>query len=361
MLPTRADHSLEWEVPAGNALVVAGGCQRDEALAARRLADRLKAPFLSDISNGVRGDLSPLQLEDRSLPGPEVIIHVGQRIVSKRWLGFLRDRRPRHYIHLTRHATRHDPGLVVSRTLHGDLAACCESARIVEPGTDAFQSQWKARGNQIRAAIDQVLGQQRELTEPGTAREIAALLPDRSALFLGNSLTIREWDSFAYWPESREVHVGANRGASGIDGLLATSIGFAIGHRKPTTAILGDLSTLHDLNSLALLASSPVPTVLVVMNNDGGGIFHFLPIAEESRHFENYFVMPHGRNFEAAARMFGVDYHAIRDLKTLRSTYREAIARSGSCLLEVILDRPSTRRLHEQLEQAAREAGESLR
>lgn len=354
-----ASEVAEWTPPSGPALVVAGGCHREEALAARRLADRLNAPFLSDITNGVRGDLSPLLLEDRQLAAPEVIVHVGQRIVSKRWLGFLRARPPRHYIHLTRFSSRQDPALVVTETRHGELISLCDRANTIQRTSEEFRRPWVERGLQSRAVIDEFLGRQQGLTEPGTAWELAALLPDDSALFLGNSLSIREWDSFAFWPESRVVHVGANRGASGIDGLLGTSVGFAQGHRKRTTVVLGDLSALHDLNSLALLASSTTPTVVVLMNNDGGGIFHFLPIAEESGHFEPYFVMPHGRTFEAAARMFDIEYHAVRDLSTLRSRYRDTIARPRTCLLEVMLDRRATRTLHEQLEHRILAAGEA--
>ncbi len=339
-----------WTIPAGPTLVVAGGCSRDEALAARRLADRLSSPLLSDISNGVRGDLTPPMLADDSLPSPDVVIHVGQRVVSKRYPAFLRSRAPRHVIHLTRFSDRHDPALAVTEIRQGDLVGLCDAAVAAAGGHDGLRRPWLTKAAAARQRIERVLSGEPRLSEPGAAWDLARQLPDGSALFLGNSLTIREWDCFAHWPVSQTVFTGANRGASGIDGLVATAVGFALGHHRPTTAVVGDLSALHDLNSLALMASSPVPVMLVVVNNDGGGIFQFLPVAATAPHFEPFFLMPHGRTFGEAARMFGLDHHPVSDRASLRSAYAAAIAAGRSCVIELSLDGRETRPLHEQLE-----------
>ena len=103
-------------------------------------------------------------------------------------------------------------------------------------------------------------------------------MPIEHALFVGNSLPIREVDMLST-TRNTPLRVAANRGASGIDGQIATACGWAMGHRQPTTILLGDLSAIHDLNSLLLFRESPVPMTLIILNNDGGGIFSMLPIS----------------------------------------------------------------------------------
>jgi 2-succinyl-5-enolpyruvyl-6-hydroxy-3-cyclohexene-1-carboxylate synthase len=106
----------------------------------------------------------------------------------------------------------------------------------------------------------------------------------------------------------RIVEIAANRGASGIDGALASACGYAIGLEQPVALLIGDLALLHDLNSLALAAQSPYPVTIIVLNNNGGRIFEHLPIAEHSDLCGQFFVAPHGYTFEHAARMFGLSY-----------------------------------------------------
>ena len=115
---------------------------------------------------------------------------------------------------------------------------------------------------------------------------------DVSGLVVTASMPVRDLNMFAR-PRNEKLSVLSNRGASGIDGNVATAVGFARGLDQPTTLLIGDLALLHDLNSLALVASAPQPLILVVINNDGGGIFHFLPIAEKTDLFEPAFGTPH--------------------------------------------------------------------
>ena len=102
-----------------------------------------------------------------------------------------------------------------------------------------------------------------------------------------------------------------------IDGLIATAAGYAIGLKQTSTVVLGDLSALHDLNSLSLVANAPFPIVVVIINNQGGHIFDQLPI-RRSQHFEQYFATPHGFHFEHAANMFDLPYNQIRESENLR-------------------------------------------
>lgn len=144
----------------------------------------------------------------------------------------------------------------------------------------------------------------------------------------------------------------ANRGASGIDGLVATAAGAALGCGRPATLLIGDLALLHDLNSLALLQQ--VPVVVVVLNNNGGGIFHFLPIADATDVFEPYFGTPHGMDFAHAAQQFGLPYHRPATPDAFVEVYTSASQQGTSTLIEIHTDRAANRALHEALIDAVR-------
>ncbi|HEX2728750.1 MAG TPA: thiamine pyrophosphate-dependent enzyme, partial [Rubrobacteraceae bacterium] len=133
----------------------------------------------------------------------------------------------------------------------------------------------------------------------------------------------------------------------GIDGTVATAAGFARGRGTPVTLVIGDLALLHDLNSLAMLRELPV--VVVVLNNDGGGIFSFLPVAGHGEFFEPYFGTPQGVGFGPAAAMFGLGYESPRTGAEFVEKYRAACARSGSTVIEVKTVREKNVTLHREL------------
>jgi 2-succinyl-5-enolpyruvyl-6-hydroxy-3-cyclohexene-1-carboxylate synthase len=130
----------------------------------------------------------------------------------------------------------------------------------------------------------------------------------------------------------------ANRGASGIDGLIATAVGYCAGLRQPTTVLLGDLSALHDLNSLSLAEKSDWPMIILVVNNRGGHIFDLLPV-RESTHFEEYFATPHAYQFDKAAEMFGLDYRCVDTMDDLSKNYSKALSGNQSIVLELTTHR----------------------
>jgi 2-succinyl-5-enolpyruvyl-6-hydroxy-3-cyclohexene-1-carboxylate synthase len=136
-----------------------------------------------------------------------------------------------------------------------------------------------------------------------------------------------------------EVPVVANRGASGIDGLISSTLGYAQGAQQSVTLLIGDLSLLHDLNSLSGLAQADPPVIVMVLNNHGGGIFSFLPVAQQEDLFERCFGTPHELDFCHAAKLFGLDYEAPDSLQLLNRVYKAAVARKRSALIEVVTDR----------------------
>ncbi|MGL5039566.1 MAG: thiamine pyrophosphate-dependent enzyme, partial [Aeromonas sp.] len=159
----------------------------------------------------------------------------------------------------------------------------------------------------------------------------------KGQLFVGNSMPARLMDMLGA-AGSGPSRVMTNRGASGIDGLIATAYGFAqsleSGCEEPTTLLLGDLSALHDLNSLALLTKASQPLVVILLNNDGGSIFRMLPVPTEGALLESYYRLPHGLGFEHAAAMFGLRFRAPTSLAEFEQDYRAAL-QHGVTLIEI--------------------------
>ena len=206
-----------------------------------------------------------------------------------------------------------------------------------------YADAWKSADATVASVLDARLEELEEvLDEPSTARIISAGCPSGTTLLVGNSMPIRDADMHAAGAKSSPT-IAVNRGASGIDGLIATAVGHARVTGAPTVAFVGDISLLHDLGSLALVSVSTVPLIIVVVNNDGGGIFHFLPLADHPNMLEPWTTAPHGLNFSAAAKMFGLHYNSptIRGdlVNDLAEAFMRAANLSKSTLIEVQTNR----------------------
>jgi 2-succinyl-5-enolpyruvyl-6-hydroxy-3-cyclohexene-1-carboxylate synthase len=204
---------------------------------------------------------------------------------------------------------------------------------------------------EIHGEVEAFLARDGGLGEVQTARLISGNAPEGGVIFLGNSMPIRDMDMYGS-PHGPVVRIAANRGASGIDGNIATALGYAAALGVPVTALLGDLAALHDLNSLALLSNIAAPVVLVVVNNNGGGVFSFLPVAGVSEHFERYFAAPHGLTFEHAATLFELSYARPTTSKMFVDAYGEAVRSKRHWLIEVRTDRGENLRIHRALQEA---------
>lgn len=169
--------------------------------------------------------------------------------------------------------------------------------------------------------------------EAPLAHRVAALLPPNGQLFAGNSLVIRLIDALAQLPGAYKVY--GNRGASGIDGLIATMAGVQRANGLPTLGIVGDLSALYDMNSLALLRQAPAPLVLMVVNNNGGQIFSLLPTPARAR--ETFYCMPQDVEFSHVAAMFGLNYVRAENWQQVSEATAACWAQGGVTLLEAVV------------------------
>ncbi len=334
--------------------------------AAAKIATMLHWPVFADITAG----LFPLTEDTPSIPyydlmlasqrysdacNPDTVIHLGDALVSKRLQQHLESTRPEHYVHIAGSPRRKDAAHIDSLRINAPIT---ELLHAFPKELPASNKAWRslhldamgAAMDQLLQRFDYVLGT--PLTEPSILNMIIASQSADDALFIGNSMPVRDANTFALHKEP--LTIASNRGASGIDGNIATAVGFARGLDKSVTAIVGDVTALHDLNSLALLGDCDPPVALIVINNDGGGVFHFLPIADQDDVFETYFGTPHGLTFEHAATMFGIDYHAPTEMPDLLQRYTKARTGLKSCIIEVKTDRRENHRLHQEIIEVVR-------
>jgi 2-succinyl-5-enolpyruvyl-6-hydroxy-3-cyclohexene-1-carboxylate synthase len=350
--------------PVERGLVVAGRLpSRKQGEAVMRLADSLGWPLLPDVGSQIRlgskasRNLVPLYdvllASDRFKEehDPEAVLHVGGRAVSKRLEQFLARSRPDPYVVVRENPFRLDPGHRVTHSVEADVPTFCaalrEAAERHPPAGDAsWTAGWYGASKRVDSYLDRLFEETKELNEPLVARLVSRHVPEGHALCVASSMPIRDVDTFAA-PDGAPIPVAANRGASGIDGTVATAAGFARGSEHPVTLLIGDLALLHDLNSLAMLRDLPV--VVVVLNNDGGAIFSFLPVAQHKEFFEPYFGTPQGLSFEHAAQMFDLGYEHPRSVTEFVEAYRVACARNEPTLIEVRTDREENVTLHRDL------------
>jgi 2-succinyl-5-enolpyruvyl-6-hydroxy-3-cyclohexene-1-carboxylate synthase len=216
----------------------------------------------------------------------------------------------------------------------------------VASGDDSWLHSWRQADAAARTALDEVLDAS-GLSEPRLARDLVDMLPNGALLFCGSSMPIRDLDQ-AMRPR-RGLKLLANRGASGIDGLVSTAMGAALAHNGPSYALMGDLSFLHDQNGLILGPREPRPDLcLVVVNNDGGGIFSLLPQAALRDPFERVFGTPHGVDLGYAAAATGTPYTQVQDPSELS----KALRGEGPRVVEVRTDRAANASVHARLRDA---------
>jgi len=175
-------------------------------------------------------------------------------------------------------------------------------------------------------------------------------MPDGSRLFVSNSMPVRDLDRYGR-PDETDVHAYANRGASGIDGITSTALGIRSSAEAPITMITGDLAFYHDMNGLLALDRFDLDATIVVINNDGGGIFHMLPIEDYDPPFSEYMKTPHDLDFTGAADMYGADFERVHHPAEFEEVYRDAVGDGGTTIIEVTVDAENNHRRREALKE----------
>lgn len=358
---------------AKRGLIVAGRLATSaQADAVRWLSERLGWPLLPDAGSQLRlglpepattsipyFDLALVSEAFRNAHGPEAILQFGSRPTSKRLAQFLADARPPAYVVVHEAPTRLDPHHHVTTHVESDVVTFCR--RMVDrmeneqTATPDWLSSWQSASQRAGMVVERFGSASTELSEPLVARLAAENAAEDEGLFLASSMPVRDVEMYGS-DRGHGPRVASNRGASGIDGTVASAVGFARGLQARVTLLIGDLALLHDLNSLALASKSEHPLTIIVVNNHGGGIFSFLPIAKHEDVFEAYFGTPHDYGFEHAAAMFDLDYAAPRTVSDLQKLLSER--RTETLIIEIVTDRDANVRLHRRLEREIEETPE---
>lgn len=363
-LPRRTPSDEAIEAVAGRCrsvrrgVIVAGeGSPNADAL--HELAERLGWPVLAEPLSGARDRPEAISTYHHLLGHepfaadhtPELVLRFGRAGLSAnlmRLLGsgveqiaVLPDGRWSDPRRATTRAVVADPDEVC-----GDLLERSESSETDPRWSDA----WRRADRAATEAVVDALGEGGGLNEPATARWTASGAPEGAALVVGSSMPVRDLDAFMAPRSGLEVY--GNRGASGIDGFVSSALGVALGHTGPTVALAGDLSLLHDANGF-LAEPRDVALTIVVVNNDGGGIFHFLPQSRFPDELERLFATPHGRDLGAIVRAYGVDHEVVGS----RDELQELVAApEGVRVVEVRTERGANVALHERISEAVRAA-----
>ena len=321
-------------------VLVAGQLTSDEAQAVVKLAAKRGWPLLVDVQSHLHGHALSVPCIDLLLNNDIVcglldqtnmVLQFGGRLVSKRLSQWLANGRRKHYCFVDTGIGRQDPACNQGLRVQANITELCRFLEAslperCEPGS--WYTQLMDYGTRCREALARLFST--EFNEVWVSRHVAEQLHPQDCLFVGNSMPIRLIDSLSDTCISGDIMV--NRGASGIDGLIATAAGAAITKRH-VTLLLGDLSFLHDLNSLALLRDRPV--TIVLLNNDGGSIFNMMPISRDGDLFERYFQVSHGLNAKQAAAMFAIHYEAPVECQAFAESYAQARASGHPAIIEV--------------------------
>jgi 2-succinyl-5-enolpyruvyl-6-hydroxy-3-cyclohexene-1-carboxylate synthase len=369
-VPSRRALDAAWSriAHARRGLIACGPrAQPDEfGAAVRRLGERLGFPVLAEAASQARfgpgaevvahydAILQHADFVDRHRP--DLVLRFGGGITSKRLQQWL-DGSGGEGILFSDGGALFDPSHATSLVVEGDAHAAVEGLLARSSGKSAdseWAAAWQEAERRVRAAYEGAFAADARLTEPRIAREVVAALPAGSSLFVSSSMPVREVDAYAS-PERALLRVLCNRGVNGIDGIVSAALGAAAGAGRKTALLTGDLAFLHDLGGLLTAHRHRLPLAIVVVNNDGGGIFSFLPIAGSTPHFEELFATPHGLELSHAANLFGATYAAPSTPAELRSAVQGAME-GGLHLIECRVPREINPKVHRELAAAARTA-----
>jgi 2-succinyl-5-enolpyruvyl-6-hydroxy-3-cyclohexene-1-carboxylate synthase len=330
-------------------VVVCGDGDYDAA-ALVALAEQAGWPVLAEPSSGARRGPNALPAYQYLLATPEFMAaHRPDVLVSAGRPGLSRPQSALLAAPVRRHVViGQGPG----RWADPQRAATDVAAGIRLSGslarTAPWLEDWRRADDAARRAVDAVLDEQDRLTEPRLARDLVLGLPEDALLWTASSMPVRDIDVHA--PTRTDVRVLASRGTSGIDGTVSAAIGAALAHGGPAFALIGDLAFLHDAPGLALGPSEPRPDLcLIVVNNDGGGIFSTLEQAAFTGSFERLFGTPHGAGLDHLAAAFGLPYLRLDQPEDLG----KALPGAGLRIVEAQTDRAAGAVLRGRLREVA--------
>jgi 2-succinyl-5-enolpyruvyl-6-hydroxy-3-cyclohexene-1-carboxylate synthase len=343
------------------AVVVAGRAERDPRLgpALAAFAERAGVPLLAEPTSGARRGAAAVAHYDALLRDPafgaarrpELVLRVGDLPTSKplrQWLHGLGEETLQ--IAFDPENAWQDPAGAAALLLPADARATIEA---LPGGTHdrGWLESWTAPDRAAATAIARVLSEGGELSEPLVAAELGARLPADATLVVASSMPIRDVETFL--PARPDPpRVLSNRGANGIDGTVSTAFGVAAASDGPVVLLIGDVALAHDVGGLLAARRLGLALKIVLLDNAGGGIFDFLPVAREGDAYERHVATPHGLDFAHAAALYGLAYQPVATAAELHA----ALGGEGTALIHVRTDRAENVALHRRVWEAVRAA-----
>jgi 2-succinyl-5-enolpyruvyl-6-hydroxy-3-cyclohexene-1-carboxylate synthase len=346
---------------ANRGIIVCGELRnRDMRGAIVSLAEKLGFPLIADPLSQLRSgnhsheniiDCYDTFLRDehaKTAFKPDLVLRFGAMPVSKALLQYLKKHSSAQHLVVDGGAGWREPaGLVTNMIYCNEISFGKHIIELLETKpTDRWLTSWRTINNRTKDIL-RVIRDEDVLSEGKLFLLLNDLMPENSHLFVGNSMPIRDLDTF-FFNNNKEIMTSANRGANGIDGVVSTALGMSTVVDK-TVLVIGDLSFFHDMNGLMAAKLQKQNLTILLINNDGGGIFSFLPQSSEKKHFETLFGTPHGLDFTHAVQLYDGKYAKVDSWDHLHHVFSKSLENEGLNVIEVPTERETNVTKHRNL------------
>lgn len=283
---------------------------------------------------------------------PELIIRFGAMPVSKPLTLFIKKTNSKQIV-VDGGLGWREPTGTLSEMLYCDESIFCREMTdllmndTISQDQSEFLHNWKKISKTTSDHLSSVV-EKMEGHEGSVIAQLTKLLPSKCNLFVSNSMPIRDLDTF-FGNTYKDIKFHANRGANGIDGIVSTALGVSAVSEIPTFLLIGDLSFYHDMNGFLAARLHQLNLFVIVVNNDGGGIFSFLPQYGETRQYEKLFGTPHGMEFSSVVGIYGGTYCAAETMSDFVDAFEDLILEEGLRILEVFSNRERNIEAHQEL------------
>lgn len=358
--PARLSGLIEKLSNKKRGLIVCGPqTNEDFAEAVTSLAAKWQLPVLADPLSQIRAGQhhKDLVIEGydaflrnetiRKKMQPDFIIRFGAMPVAKPYLFYINEHADVEQYIVEEHAGYREPAGNRTEFIYAGSKLLCDDllATDVEMSFDPeWLEEWQAMNQVAKKHLMNASSEPGSITEGAAVKRLMEVIPDESSLYVGNSMSVRDLDTF-FMTTPKQVSILANRGANGIDGMISSGLG-AAATGQPMTLLLGDLSFFHDMNGLLAGKHYQINITIVLINNDGGGIFSFLPQQQQKEQFELLFGTPHGIDFTHAIQMYGGTHQVVTNEADLDDALFASYQTEGLSVVEVQTDRTSNMEWH---------------
>lgn len=364
-----------WQVAAevaesARGLIVAGPVNESGfAEAVTSLSEATGYPILADPLSQCRCgphdrrsviDNYDIFLRDRSVSDglvPDVVLRFGMTPASKTLIRFLDDV-DAHQIAVDEGGMAMDPGRravdVIPASPTEFANSLCSAIRGLAKPDASWTEEWVSLKDRTSLIVEAELTANSSMSEPRVFAELREILPSNAVLYVGNSMPVRDLDAF-FRGRSQPLRFLGNRGVNGIDGVVSSALGAAATLQQRIVLVIGDLSFYHDINGLLASRMQPINATIILLNNDGGGIFHFLPQAHQEG-LEELFVMPTGLDFGPIVAAYGGSIEIASSWPDFRSQVVESFGREGVSVVEVKTNRDANLSTHQGIWAAVSES-----